>query len=371
MNVFSWGHTYETGLKEVDDQHQILVNIINRLGREISENDKHSIADNTILQELISYAQQHFEDEEDLMNRFHLDSRHVNQHILEHSAFLNDVLAMVEQLHRNRPGMDKSLLDFLTNWLAYHILGVDQNMSRQIRAIKEGTLPHDAYQAEERNAANSTEPLLVALSGLFKMLSSRNRELVWLNRNLEEKVIERTEELLKANEDLEILALTDSLTELPNRRHGMRQLSQLWEECNGQVDVLSCMMIDADNFKTINDTYGHDAGDVVLKMLARELHHSVRSDDIVCRLGGDEFLVICPLTPLDGAMYVAEQVRTTVASLNIEVGEGVWHGSISVGVAANLDGISSVDDLLKAADEGVYDAKKAGRNCVRSRQIGT
>ena len=128
------------------------------------------------------------------------------------------------------------------------------------------------------------------------------------------------------------------------------------------------MVIDADGFKTINDTFGHDAGDAVLKRLARELQHSVRSDDIVCRMGGDEFLIICPNTPLEGALLIAEQTRDNIARLRVPAGDGVWPGSISVGVAANDNDINSIGSLLKAADDAVYMAKNAGKNCVKTRQ---
>ena len=126
------------------------------------------------------------------------------------------------------------------------------------------------------------------------------------------------------------------------------------------------MMIDADGFKLINDRFGHDAGDTVLNQLAKRLKEAVRNDDVVCRLGGDEFLVICPVTPLKGAMLVAELVRKSVAELKVRAGEGEWRGSISVGVASRAPNIKSYEALIKSADEGVYAAKRAGRNCIRT-----
>ena len=107
----------------------------------------------------------------------------------------------------------------------------------------------------------------------------------------------------------------------------------------------------------------------MLKRLATELRDNVRSDDIVCRLGGDEFLIICPNTPLMGLSQMAESLRSFIATLRVEVGEdGFWPGSISVGVAVRTMEMRSVDQLLKAADDGVYMAKNSGRNCVRTRQ---
>jgi len=144
----------------------------------------------------------------------------------------------------------------------------------------------------------------------------------------------------------------------------MQQLAALWEESVAQNTSLACMMIDADHFKEINDTSGHDAGDKVLRELSRTLQHAVRTDDIVCRLGGDEFFVICPNTPMDGALQVAEHTRKTVAALRVPVEKGEWVGSISVGVAIRQPDMTSLDELIKVADQGVYAAKENGRNCV-------
>jgi diguanylate cyclase (GGDEF)-like protein len=123
-------------------------------------------------------------------------------------------------------------------------------------------------------------------------------------------------------------------------------------------------MVDADGFKQINDNYGHDAGDEVLRQLARNLRYAVRTDDIVCRLGGDEFFVICQGTPQEGAMRLAEKMRQAIAALRVPAGSGAWHGSVSIGVAARMAGMEKYEALIKAADEGVYAAKKNGRNCV-------
>ncbi len=368
MESFTWGTNFETGIQEVDDQHRKLVELINTLGTQLAENDMANGHVENLLQELVNYAQYHFEEEKGLMVRYGLDKRHCYQHLSEHKGFIADVSCMVQKPMEEDSGEGKSLLEFLIHWLAYHILGRDKNMARQIAAIDNGASPAEAYLAEEKKVSESTEPLLAALNGLFQQVSRRNKELSLLNQNLEAIVEERTRELVKANADLEVLALTDVLTELPNRRHALLQLHHLWKETRQSRGHLACMIIDADGFKTINDTYGHDAGDIVLKRLARELQHSVRSDDIVCRMGGDEFLIICPNTPLEGALYIAEQTKENIAGLRIPAAEGVWPGSISVGVVANGNDMSSIDDLLKAADDAVYMAKNDGRNCVRTRQ---
>jgi hemerythrin len=90
----------------------------------------------------------------------------------------------------------------------------------------------------------------------------------------------------------------------------------------------------------------------------------VRNDDIVCRLGGDEFLVICPRTPLEGAKQLAEKLCREVSAMRVRAGTGEWRGSISIGVAVRKAEMSNFEALIKAADDGVYCAKKNGRSCV-------
>lgn len=367
MESFVWGNIYETGIEEVDQQHQSLVELINRFGRQLTENEVDLDQLENIFIDLADYAREHFEDEERLMRTVNVDDRHLNSHIEEHNGFLEDVSSLYKQYQLKSGGKGESLLKFLLHWLAYHILGADKNMGRQIIAINKGRSPGRAFEDEEQAASDSTEPLLVALNGLFKQVSLRNKELVELNLSLEDMVAKRTEELEQALADLEIIASTDVLTELPNRRHGLLMFQSLWRESLNFSQPISCMMIDADGFKEINDNYGHDAGDIVLQKLARELHHSVRSDDVVCRLGGDEFLIVCPNTDLEGALHLAEIVRQTIAALRVEAGAGVWHGSISVGVATRQSSTSNIEELLKVADESVYLAKQAGRNCVRAK----
>jgi hemerythrin len=369
MEQFAWGEHFATGIQSVDDEHQGLVQLLNEFGAKLAEDALDASTVETLFGKLAKYAQSHFEGEEMMMAQAQLDPRHLKEHTQHHRSFLNEVTQLYGQWDQSNPQVLRELYDFLLNWLAYHILGMDKNMARQYQAINSGMQARDAFEALEKEIDAGTEPLLAALSGLFTLVTRRNRQLTELNASLERRVEQRTEELLQANQQLEIIALTDVLTELPNRRHAMRQLHQLWEESAREQTPLSCMMIDADGFKEINDQYGHDAGDEVLRVLARELCHAVRSDDVVCRLGGDEFLIICPNTSLDGARYVAEKTRKKIANLRVPAGDGMWRGSISVGVATIEEWIDGVDALLKAADQSVYLSKEAGKNRVSSIQF--
>ncbi len=366
MESFHWDKHFVTGLSEVDQQHHHLVDIINQFGNLLASNELVFNDIEAVFSELTNYAHYHFKDEEAMMSRVGIDQRHLDKHIEIHDGFLEEITALHAGISTDNTNSAKHLLNFLTHWLAYHILGSDQNMARQVKAIQSGLSPSEAYESEEREGNNATEPLLVALNGLFQQVSARNKELIQLNQSLEETVAERTKALSKANRHLEELALTDVLTGLPNRRHAMRRLASLWDESLQAKTPLVCMMIDADHFKEVNDTYGHDAGDLVLCELAKTLQHAVRNDDIACRLGGDEFFVICPSTDISGGLHLAEIIRKTVSELRVPTGDSAWHGSISIGVAVRTPVMTSYEELIKAADESIYVAKEDGKNCVRT-----
>ena len=365
MKSFRWDKNFETGLLEVDQQHYYLVDLINQLGDQLAANNLDEENIERLFKELFEYSVYHFQEEEELMSEVGIDQRHLEFHVEEHHHFLQEVKMLHSNISSMNPDEVKHLLDFLIHWLAYHILGCDQNMSRQILAIQAGASAEDAYKKEEHKTDNATKALVSSLSNLFQIVAVRNQELEQLNQSLEAKVAERTQALAKANHDLEELASTDVLTHLPNRRHGMRRLDHLWQESLKAQIPIACMMIDADHFKEVNDTYGHEAGDAVLQALARTLKHSVRNDDVVCRLGGDEFFIVCPHTDHGGSLHIAELVRQSVSALCVPTGEGVWHGSVSIGVAVRTAEMETPRDLIRAADNAVYTAKRAGRNCVR------
>jgi hemerythrin len=365
MDAFLWKPCFVTGLVDVDDQHHRLVDVINRFGEVVMREEGATTAElEAVFAELADYAKYHFSEEEALMEAMRLDPRYLAQHKQSHVDFLDEVTQLHGAASADNRAAAKSLLQFLSHWLAYHILGSDQFMAQQIEAIKSGVAPADAYHAESTGKDPTTDALLGALNSLFEQVSERNRDLVQLNRTLEARVAERTQALTEANRQLDDLANTDILTGLPNRRYALRRLAGEWEDALRDDKPIACMMIDADGFKTINDTHGHDAGDAVLRALAKQLQHAVRTDDIVCRLGGDEFLVICPGTPLVGAMKLAENIRSEVAAMRVPAGSGEWRGSVSVGVAARAAGMQRHEDLVKAADLGVYAAKRKGRNRV-------
>jgi len=179
-----------------------------------------------------------------------------------------------------------------------------------------------------------------------------------------EEVRRIASELAITNRRLQRLALTDPLTLLPNRRYGMDSLEQEWEAAKSRGRPVTCMLIDLDRFKQINDGYGHDVGDTALKQAAKILKNSIRTQDIVSRIGGEEFMVICPDTPLKEGVQYAELIRRAFEDSFINVGSERIKINVSIGIAEYNPAMPQFNALIKAADDALYRAKLNGRNRV-------
>jgi diguanylate cyclase (GGDEF)-like protein len=169
-------------------------------------------------------------------------------------------------------------------------------------------------------------------------------------------------ELAITNRKLEHYALTDLLTELPNRRAGLEHLAQAWSAANRSGQGVAVMMVDIDHFKSVNDAHGHAVGDKVLAEVGRLIRATARKDDMVCRTGGEEFLVICQNTDLKSTLQAAERLRTQVRGASIHTGEVDLRITISIGVACKEAAMPDADSLVNAADRALYAAKNAGRD---------
>lgn len=162
------------------------------------------------------------------------------------------------------------------------------------------------------------------------------------------------------------MAVTDALTGLHNRRYMAGQLQALVNRAVHGGSSVAVLLMDIDHFKSVNDSFGHDAGDEVLTEFAVRLATNVRAVDLPCRMGGEEFVVVMPGASLDDAQRVAERIRRDVASAPFRImgGRESLSITISIGVAATTGDGDTPDLLLKRADEGVYEAKAGGRNKV-------
>ncbi|MHB1215623.1 MAG: diguanylate cyclase [Thiobacillus sp.] len=253
-------------------------------------------------------------------------------------------------------------------------------LCQALRATDEGRRMHILLTADEAGEEQLTRayemgadgyiPGTIRAKGLRTRLLAAQRlillQAAWEKDRMQLRQI--AAELAVANRRLATAALTDQLTGLPNRRSAMDQLEQAWSAASRSGLPLSVMVVDIDHFKHINDSYGHAAGDMVLRESASVLRASARREDSVCRIGGEEFLVICPNTDIKSAMLSAERLRANMSAKRMLIGQTEKSLTISVGVATRESDTADMDVLVSSADQALYAAKKAGRNQAFTRQ---
>ena len=189
------------------------------------------------------------------------------------------------------------------------------------------------------------------------------------NYSLEQKleISSRTmQELKREMEQIRTEAYTDSLTGIPNRKKFDLEVVRLVAESRDEQTPLTIIFIDIDHFKSFNDTYGHQIGDQVLRLVAKAFRDSLKGQDFFCRYGGEEFVIVLPKTPLKGAAHIAEILRESIKNKDIRnkaTNETLTRVTISAGVA-QLQDKEDIEKWVARADNALYKAKKQGRNCV-------
>lgn len=180
-------------------------------------------------------------------------------------------------------------------------------------------------------------------------------------------------DIRERDERLSKLATSDALTGLANRRHAMEIMETMVTRAHRKGEPLGVIMLDVDFFKKVNDRYGHPVGDMVLKKVAQILQGSAREYDLVARIGGEEFLVLCDNSTIQVAKALAERIRSSVECCYIEHEAGQpLSVTVSLGIYSALPSQADIanngEDLIKVADEALYRAKEGGRNRY---EIGT
>jgi diguanylate cyclase (GGDEF)-like protein len=184
-------------------------------------------------------------------------------------------------------------------------------------------------------------------------------------RQANERLQEGIESVRALQTKLEEMAIRDPLTGLYNRRYLDDALERELQRAQRQGYPVSVLVIDIDHFKQLNDVHGHQAGDAVLTALANELHQSVRADDLACRWGGEEFVLVLPTMSIEAAAERADTLRRAIEAKTVRYRDTDLIATISVGAAVFPDHARGPRDLLGAADNALYRAKSDGRNCVR------
>ncbi|MBI5128358.1 MAG: diguanylate cyclase [Rhodopseudomonas palustris] len=171
-------------------------------------------------------------------------------------------------------------------------------------------------------------------------------------------------DIVRNAQELERLATTDCMTGVYNRRHFMTLADREWAKARRYGRPVSFLMIDIDHFKSINDGFGHQAGDDVIVHLANLARGCKRDYDVLARIGGEEFALLMPETELQQARIAAERLRRKVAADSMVVASHPVSATVSIGVASSTPAMDELSDLMTAADRALYDAKHAGRNRV-------
>ena len=178
-------------------------------------------------------------------------------------------------------------------------------------------------------------------------------------------IVYETSILSQSNKELEVLANTDPLTGLLNRRSMMKALSEIDIKYLSQNTKFSLILLDIDNFKVLNDKYGHECGDLVLKKICSEIKITLRQDDVVCRWGGEEILILLPKTEIYDAKNVANKIRKRIEDMSYPYKDNNVKATLTAGVSCAAEGFS-ISDLINQADCCMYKGKASGKNCVVS-----
>ncbi len=205
---------------------------------------------------------------------------------------------------------------------------------------------------------------------VLSILCTRNtiNELEKLNSKLEENVILRTKELKETQERLIEQINRDPMTNLYNRRYFNETVKNIFPILQRGETKMSLLMIDIDNFKNINDSYGHHTGDIVINNIADTFRSNLRNSDIAIRFGGEEFLILLTNTGLHNSIGIAEKIRKSVEQniINLEDNTTIQY-TISIGVSEVIQNDENINIALKKADSALYEAKKTGKNQVFSK----
>nr|WP_255593968.1 diguanylate cyclase [Acidovorax sp. sic0104] len=253
-------------------------------------------------------------------------------------------------------GLSAAVVASLLAWLAA------RRLSDDLYALADAATAVEAETPGTRIPQTRSSREVRKLSGALRRMT---HHLLAAREAMEEKVRLRTLELEAANRALDLQARTDALTGLLNRRGFETQMAFAVALARRSGRPLSIITVDVDHFKRVNDTYGHEAGDEVLRRLARTLEVRLRTSDVVARLGGEEFVALLPDTDLAGAKAIAQ---TLVIAMDEQHDPVVGHITVSAGVASMQGLHDEGSDMLRRADAALYTAKGQGRNqvCVES-----
>jgi len=238
-------------------------------------------------------------------------------------------------------------------------------ITTQMESIAAGFDIQVQSKGDYQKILNSANVELGKLNLQYEQLYRESKKLVMELEQKNRQLDLLTKEILEKNKKLHEMADRDGLTNLYNHRYFMDYLEHQIQQWRRSKTPLSMIMMDIDHFKKINDTYGHQSGDIILKELSAILLNSIRRSDMAARYGGEEFTIILNVTNLAGAAIFAEKLRLRIAEKTFTTMDGKKiNVTVSLGVATIMPAIDSAEKLIEAADRLLYYSKKAGRNRV-------
>jgi diguanylate cyclase (GGDEF)-like protein/hemerythrin-like metal-binding protein/PAS domain S-box-containing protein len=472
--IFPWNDNFATGIATIDEQHQQLVNLLNKLAVNLAQGSDKLLL-NGVFDELTDYTVYHFTTEEGIWDKHFGGDALATEHHETHQGFVNEVLRLRGLLGSvERDQAVEEIISFLTHWLAFHILETDAQMAQIVFRLQSGMSLSDAKDAAGQHMQGAAHVLIEAVLQMYDSLSTRTlallreiknrreaeaklrlandiiessadaifitdpqglitdanraflqdvkrsreallgqpiavvkadlfsgpgkdiwaeatrlghwagelvarhpdgtQESVWLTLSIVKDELQKhvhyvgmvssISQLVERHHALEAAANFDVLTGLPNRRLLSDRLAQAMERSKRSGNLMAVCFMDLDGFKKVNDSLGHDAGDQVLKVVAKRLTQTLRGADTVARIGGDEFvLLLSDLAQPQEATCLLERVLREV-SQPIDLPTQQVQVGISIGVTLYPNDFVGSDELLKHADMALYLAKAKGKGRI-------
>lgn len=363
FEVFPWNKNFELGIKKIDDQHKKIVEHLNKLATSLTHPEVSDISDAFL--ELADYADYHFKSEEEIWANHIKDEDLVHIHKVSHNSFLPKVFE-IQKKNKDKPIPDtiEEILLFLIRWLVFHIIGEDKYLSLIITSMKNGKTLKESAIISEKEMSGANKVLLEAILTMYDGLSSRA---ISLMRESNAR-IKAEDELKKVNKRLELLSITDQLTNLYNRRHFQNIFNLELKRAIRLKTVFSIILFDIDYFKRLNDTYGHQSGDKALISMGEALKEICkRPSDFAFRIGGEEFTIIIADSKKESAVNLSKNLQDKLQILKIENknSDVSKYMTISIGIVSLVPNISdTMDSIMKKVDEKLYLAKEKGRNQI-------
>ena len=245
---------------------------------------------------------------------------------------------------------------------------LNSEMEKQIELIQAGVDNADTIEDIKKTINTRIEVLQNNMDQFINVEQGRKKQTDHHHKELVERISKMENETEKLRECIEIerkKAYNDALTGIPNRMAFDERINNEYQRWQRYNNKLTLCLVDIDKFKNVNDTYGHKAGDIVLKTIAEKCASKVRKSDFFCRYGGEEFALILPETDLSAAITVAETLRESIERCSFQYGDKDVKVTISCGLA-EVKGKDNLDTVFKRADRALYKAKDSGRNCCIS-----